>query len=40
MRRFWRDHEEDGLYLVATVCIVAAGAITGIVIADIALRFG
>jgi hypothetical protein len=37
--RFWRDHQQDALYFIATLCVLAAGTITGIVLADIALSW-
>ena len=39
MRRFWREHEEDALYFVATLCLLAAGTIMGIVLADMILTW-
>jgi hypothetical protein len=34
MRRFWREHEEDGLWFVATLCIVGVGVIASAVTAS------
>ena len=39
MLRFLRNHEEDGLYFLAAVCLIGVGAITGILLAALALSW-
>jgi hypothetical protein len=39
MRQFWREHEKDSLSLLATLCILGAGALTGIGLAHLALSW-
>ena len=39
MRELFRKYEEDWLYFAAGVCLIGAGAMTGIVLADIALHW-
>jgi hypothetical protein len=39
MLRYLKDHEEDGLYFVAAACLIGVGAITGMLLADLALSW-
>jgi hypothetical protein len=37
MRRLFRKHEQDGLYLIAALCLIGVGLMSGAVLADLAL---
>ena len=39
MRQMLRTYEEDFLYFVAGLCLIGAGAMIGIVLAEIALTW-
>jgi len=39
MLRFIRDHEEDALWFIAGACMIGIGAIVGMVLADIVVKW-